>query len=114
MRDRYCKVNVPHAFATHPGGGHLHPATITYLPLVLGPLITTTRALHVARWAEYTLAEKTAALRLKGAVINRLGVLHLSTGPAVNIVRTGNSDTNLIEILRFFVIKIEMRHMVEK
>src|SRR5205085_6650820 len=63
-------------------------------------LVLAAQALVILDRAEDAGAEQPVALRLKGAVIDRLGLLDLAVGPRADALRAGDRDADLVEALR--------------
>src|SRR5579872_869901 len=64
---------------------------------VLHALVLAAQALPVSYRPENPGAEKTVTLRLKGAVVDRLGFGDFAVGPAADFFRRGQADANGIE-----------------
>ena len=92
-----------HTITPDTGDGHLNAATVTDHALILDTLVFTASALVVADRAEYTLAEKTTRLWLKGPVVDRFRILNFTARPLTDSFRCGNSNADLVEGLCGFV-----------
>src|SRR5205085_10471580 len=68
-------------------------------PLVADALVLAAVALPVLRRTEDALAEEAVALRLQGAVVDRLGLRHLARGPVANLLARGEPDSDRVEIV---------------
>src|SRR5207245_11279022 len=90
-------LDVPHALPAHLRPGHLHAAAVADDALELHLLVAAAVALPVLDRTKDPLAEETIALRLEGAVVDRLGLLHLAVGPVAHVQRRRNADPDLIE-----------------
>ena len=78
MRHRRGKLDMPHALAPHLGQRDLDAAFLTDDAAELHPLVFAAQALVVLDRAEDPRAEQAVALRLEGAVVDRLGLLDLA------------------------------------
>src|SRR4029077_18487836 len=99
MSDRRGKLDMAHALAPDLGERHLDAALLANDALVLHALVLAAQALIVLHRAEDARAEQPVALRLEGAVVDRLRLLDLPIGPGQNFLRARNADANLVEIL---------------
>src|SRR4029078_1730619 len=99
MRDRGGELDMAHALAPNLGERHLDAALFADDALVLHALVLAAQALIVLHRAEDARAEQPVALRLEGAIVDRLGLLDLPKRPGQNLLRTRNSDADLVEIL---------------
>ena len=99
MGDRRGKLDMAHALAPDLGERHLDAALLADDALVLHALVLAAQALIVLHRAEDARAEQPVALRLEGAVVDRLRLLDLPIGPGQNFLRARNADANLVEIL---------------
>src|SRR5262245_44279217 len=99
MRHRRGKLDMAHALAPDLGERHLNAALLADDALVLHALVLAAQALVVFHRAEDARAEQTVALRLEGAVVDRLRLLDLPIRPGQNFLRARNADANLVEIL---------------
>jgi hypothetical protein len=105
VRDWNGEFDMPHAVATNARHGHFDTTTVADHTLIFDTLVFTTSALVVTHRTEDALAEKTTWLRFECAVINRLGVLHLTAGPFTNGLGGSDRDADLIEGLGGFIAK---------
>ena len=94
-RDR--ELDVPHALATDAGDRDLDATAIAHDVLVFDALVFSARALVVTHGPKDLLAEKTAWLGLKGAVVDRLGILNLTLGPFANGLGGSDGDGDAVE-----------------
>src|SRR5262245_27161207 len=99
MRHWRGKLDMAHALAPDLGERDLDAAFLADDALVLHALVLAAQALVVLHRAEDARAEQAVALRLEGAVVDRLGLLDLPKRPGQNLVRAGDADPDLIEIL---------------
>ena len=95
--DRRGQRDVAHALAAHLGQRHLDAALLADQALVLHALVLAAQALVVLDRPEDARAEQAVALRLEGAVVDRLRLLDLAERPGVDVVRAGDRDADLIE-----------------
>ena len=84
--DRSGQFNVAHALTTNRGLGDLDATALTDDSLEAHALVLATRTLPVTTGAEDLLSEETILLRLQGAVVDGFGLLHLTVGPASNVL----------------------------
>ena len=101
MAYRGGKLNMAHALAAHLGARHLHAAAVAYFALVADALILAAVALPVLRGPENALAEQAVALRLQGAVVDGLGLLHFAVAPLADLFGRGEADFDRIECVEF-------------
>ncbi len=99
MRDRRGELDMAHALAPHPRQRHLDAALFADDALVLHALVLAAQALVILDRAEDAGAEQPVALRLEGAVVDRLRLLDLAVGPRQNLFRARDRDADLIEHL---------------
>src|SRR5207244_1020185 len=93
----------PHALSAHARMGHLDPAAVADNAFVLRPLVLAAGAFPVALRPEDALAEQAVFLGAVGAVVDRLGLLHLAKAPGTNIVRAGQLNTNRAVVVNTIV-----------
>ncbi len=99
MDDGGGQLDVAHALAPDLGAGDLHPAALTDDALEAHPLVLAAVALPVLGGTEDLLAEEPVLLRLEGAVVDGLRLLHLTVGPRADGVRGGQADSKLAEVV---------------
>ena len=75
-----------HALSTNRGLGDLNATALTDDSLEAHALVLATRTLPVTTGAEDLLSEETILLRLQGAVVDGFGLLHLTVGPATDVL----------------------------
>ena len=75
------KLDMAHALAADLLQGHFDAALLARNPLVFHPLVLAAQALVVLHRTEDAGAEQSVALRLEGAVVDRLRLLDLAKGP---------------------------------
>ena len=99
MRHRARKINVAHAFTAHLGKRYFNAALFADDAAVLKALVLAAKAFVVLHRPEDFRAEKTVALRLLSAVVDRLRLLDFAVGPGVDLFRAGKTDADGIEML---------------
>src|SRR5664279_4575741 len=97
MGDRRGQFDVPHPLAADLGASDLDAAALADDALEPDPLVLAAGALPVAGRAEDLLAEEPVLLRLEGAVVDGFRLLDLAVGPRTDVVRGGETDTQLVE-----------------
>ena len=90
VRDRRGQRDVPEALAAHLGLDHLDAALLAHDPPVLHALVLAAVALVVLHRAEDLGAEEPVPLRLEGAVVDGLGLLHLAVRPLADLLRAAS------------------------
>src|SRR6185312_4511554 len=93
------ELDVTHALAAHLGLRHLDAALLADDAAVLEALVLAAKTLVVLHGAEDLRAEEPVALRLEGAVVDGLRLLHLAIRPGADHLRRGESDLDRIELL---------------
>src|SRR5206468_8689055 len=91
------ELDMAHALAAHAGDRHFDAAAIADDVLVFDALVFSAGALVVAHRAEDLLAEQTTRLRLEGAVVDRLGILHLTLRPFADDLGRSDGDGHAVE-----------------
>src|SRR5699024_6547440 len=91
------ELDVPHPLTADLGAGDLHTAALADDALEPDPLVLSAVALPVPGRAEDLLAEEAVLLRLEGAVVDGLWLLHLAVRPGADLVRGRETDTWLVE-----------------
>src|SRR5262249_518888 len=99
VANRRRKLDMPQALPPDLGQRHLDTALLADNAFVLHALVLAAQALVILHRAENARAEQPVALRLEGAVVDRLRLLDLPIGPGQNFLRARNADANLVEIL---------------
>src|SRR5712692_6474081 len=100
MRYRRGQLDMAHAVAPHLRQGDLDAAFLADDAAILHPLVLAAQALVILDRPEDAGAEQPVALRLEGAVVDRLGLLDLAVGPGADALRAGDRDADLVEALR--------------
>ncbi len=101
--DRRRQVDVAHALAPHAAVRHLDAAPVADDPLELRAFVLAASAFPIALRSEYPLTEQTVLFRPVRPVIDRLGLSHLSKGPAPNVIRAGQGDLDRTIIVNSIV-----------
>ncbi len=99
VRGRAREVDVAHALAAHLGLRDLDAALLADHAAVLEALVLAAKALVVLHGPEDLGAEQAVPLRLEGAVVDRLGLLHLAERPGADHLRGSERDADRVEVL---------------
>ena len=99
VRARRRQVDVTHALAAYLGLRDLDAALLADHAAVLQALVLAAQALVVLDRAEDLGAEQAVTLRLEGAVVDRLGLLHLAERPRPDLLRRRDADADRVEVL---------------
>ncbi len=94
VRDRRGQVDVAEALTAHLRLNHLDAALLAHDAAVLHALVLAADALVVFDRAKDLRAEQAVPLRLEGAVVDRLRLLHLAVRPLPDLLRAGQGDAN--------------------
>ena len=97
VRNGHRQFDMAHTFTANPGECDLDTATVANHAFVLNPLIFSARAFPVARRTKNSLAEKSALLRFKGAIINCLWIFDFSLAPRSHRVARRDANRDLIK-----------------
>ena len=97
MGDGRGQLDMPHPFAPHLGERDFDAAFLADDPTELHPLVLAAQALIVLDRPEDARTEQPVALRLEGAVVDRLRLLDLAVGPAADLRGGGDLDLDLVE-----------------
>src|SRR5690606_29577595 len=97
VRDRRGELDVAHALTAHLRARHLDAAALADDALEAHALVLAAVALPVPGGAEDLLAEEAVLLGLEGAVVDGLGLLHLTVRPRTDVAGRGQADTRLVE-----------------
>src|SRR5579862_4297332 len=95
--DRRRQLDMRHAVAAHLLHRDLDAALLADDALVFHALVLAAQALVILHRPEDARAEQPVALRLEGAVVDRLGLLHLAVRPAQDLVGAGERDLDPVE-----------------
>ena len=109
MRDRPGELDVAHALAAHLGERDFDAALLADHAAVLEALVLAAQALVVLDRAEDLGAEEAVALRLEGAVVDGLRLLHLAVRPRADLLGRSEPDADGVELffLRDLLEQIE-------
>src|SRR4029078_12371039 len=99
VRGRARELDVAHALAAHFALGHFDDAFFADDAAVLEALVLAAQALVVLHRPEDLGAKQAIALRLEGAVVDRLRLLHFAERPRPDHLRRGEPDPDRVEIL---------------
>ncbi len=99
VRHRAGHVDMAHALAAHLALGDFDAALLANHAAVLEALVLAAQALVVFDRAEDLGAEQAIALGLERAVVDGLGLLHLTERPGPDFFRRRQADTNGVEML---------------
>src|SRR5574339_360657 len=88
-----------HALAAHLRQRHLDAALLADHAAVLEALVLAAKALVVLDRPEDLGAEQAVALRLEGAVVDGLRLLHLDVGPRADLLGRSQADADRLEVL---------------
>ena len=94
VRDRRGQVDVAEALAAHLGLDDLDAALLAHDAAVLHALVLAAVALVVLHRPEDLGAEQAVALRLEGAVVDRLRLLHLAVRPLADLLGRRQRDAD--------------------
>src|SRR5690606_22326607 len=111
MRNRAGQVDMAHALAAHLGQGDFGAALLADHATVLHALVLAAQALVVLGRPEDGGAEQAVTLGLEGAVVDRLGLLHLAEGPRADQVRRSQGDLDRVEIQRLALLVEEIEQV---
>ena len=99
VRDGRGQVDVTHALAPHLLAGDLDAAALADDALVADALVLAAVALPVLGGTEDALAEEAVLLGLERAVVDGLRLGHLAGRPGVDVLRGGQADLDVVEIV---------------
>src|SRR6185312_12970460 len=97
--DRSGELDVAHPVAPDLGPRDLDAAALADDALEPHPLVLAAVALPVSGRTEDALAEQAVLLGLQGAVVDGLRLLDLAVGPRADLIRSGQADPELIEVV---------------
>ena len=103
VADRSGQLDVAHTLAADLCLGDLNAAAVADLALITDALVLTAVALPVLGRSKNALAVQAVALRLQGAVVDGLRLLHLAVAPLADL--TGEARPILIESKTLFSMK---------
>src|SRR5262249_21750770 len=93
------ELDVAHPLAAHLRARHLDAAALTDDALEADALVLAAVALPVLLRSEDLLAEEAVLLRLQRAVVDGVGLLHLTVRPGANLVGGGQADAELVALV---------------
>src|SRR5204862_6634744 len=99
VRDWASELDVTHALAADFGLGDFDAALVADHAAVLHALVLAAEALPVGDGAENLGAEQAVALRLEGAVVDRLRLGHFAVRPATDLLRARQRDLDGVEVV---------------
>ena len=108
VRHRARELDVAHALAPDLGERDLHPALLAHDAAVLQALVLPAQALVVLDRAEDLGAEQAVALRLEGAIVDRLRLLDLAKRPRPDLLRRGEPDPDRLEAVAAELLLVEI------
>src|SRR5438034_10500315 len=109
MSRRRGELNVPHPFSPDFCQGDFDAALFADDPAMLQALVLAAKALVVLDRPEDLGAEEPVALRLEGAVVDGLGLLHLAVGPRADLLGRCEPDLDRIELLLLLDLLEELK-----
>src|SRR5687768_3025342 len=92
------ELDMAHALAADLGQRHFDAALLADHATVLEALVLAAKALVVLDRPEDLGAEEAVTLRLEGAVVDRLGLLHFAVRLRTDLLRGGEPDADGIEL----------------
>src|SRR4051794_4749125 len=95
--DRSGQLDVAHPLTTHLGASHLDAAALADDALEADALVLAAVALPVPGGTEDLLAEEAVLLGTESAVVDGLGLLHLTVRPLADVLAGGQPDAELVE-----------------
>src|SRR5258708_7863751 len=101
VRHRGRELDVAHALAADLRARHFDAALVADDALVADALVLAAVALPVAGRTEHPLVEQAVLLRTQRAVVDRLGLRHLTAGPRPDLIRRGQGDADRVELVDF-------------
>src|SRR5262249_38646104 len=108
MRAGTRQFDVAQAFAAHARECDFHAAFVADHAAVLHALVLAAQALPVLRGPEDSRAKQSVALRLEGPIVDGLGLGDFAVGPAPDLFRRSQRNTDGIEI-RYQICSIVRR-----
>jgi hypothetical protein len=99
MGDRARELDMPHSFPADLRQRHFDAALLADHAAVLEALVLAAEALVVLDRPEDLGAEQAIALRLEGAVVDGLRLLHLAVGPRADLLGRCEPDLDRVELL---------------
>ena len=114
MRDRRGQRDVAQALAAHLGLDDLDAALLADDAAVLHALVLAAVALVVLHRPEDLGAEEAVPLRLEGAVVDRLRLLHLAVRPLADLLRRRQRDADRAERKRVLGLLEEVENVLHR
>src|SRR5262249_38543597 len=108
------ELDVTHAVAAHLGERHLDATLLADDAAILHALVLAAQALVVLDRPEDARAEQAVALRLEGAVVDRLRLLDLAERPGADALRARQRDLDLVELLRLGLLTEDVHQLVHR
>src|SRR5216110_3940192 len=108
MPDGPRELDMPHALATDLGERDLDAALLADHPAMLQALVLAAQALVVLDRPEDLGAEQAVPLRLEGAIVDGLGLLHLAVGPRADLLGRCEPDLDRVELLVLLDLLVEL------
>jgi hypothetical protein len=99
VRDGRGQVDVAHPLTPHLLARDFHAAALADDALVTDALVLAAVALPVLRRTEDALAEQAVALRLQGAVVDRLRLRDLARRPVADLLGRRETDPDRVELV---------------
>ena len=99
VRYRRCQFDMTHALTAHFRAGNFYATAFTHLAFVADAFVATAMALPVFGRPENLLAEQAVPFRFEGAIVDGFRLQHLAVGPAANLLRRGQPNTNGIKYI---------------
>src|SRR5205823_5632483 len=112
VRHRRGQVDVAQPLAPHLALDHLDAALLAHHPAVLHALVLAAVALVVLHRPEDLRAEEPVPLRLEGAVIDGLRLLHLAVRPLADLLRRRQRDADGVEGERILGLLEEIENVL--
>src|SRR5690606_31813043 len=110
--DGHGELDVAHPLTADLGERDLHAALVADVAAEPDALELPAVALPVLDGAENALAEEAVALRLEGAIVDRLRLRDLAVGPAPDLLGRGDLELDEVEVTRpGFAGSREIDHM---
>ena len=97
MSNRYTQLDMSHTLTTNLLLCYLYAATLAHDTFVTNTFVLSAVTLVILCRTENTLAEQTITLRLVCAVVDSLGLEHLTTGDVHNLFRRSQTNSDLGE-----------------
>ena len=104
VHDGSGELDVAHALTTNLGTGDFDTTLFADDALEAHALVLAAVALPVAGRTEGLLTEETVALWTQGAVVDRLGLLHLTARPVADVIRGGQTNAQLLEAVDVYLL----------